>query len=152
MKNNPHRLLLLEFWVPVLICLCIIILYENDILLSGGWHDNKINEYYVAIAMEFITICLIPISLRLFKFRGVRRAFQSSADIALQQWGSVRLAMLTLPMLVNCWLYYQFMNVAFGYMGIIGLLSLCFVYPSKARCTQETIKQETSEKIEQEKK
>lgn len=137
MKTNPHKLLLLEFWIPVLICLCIIILYENDILLSGGWHDNKLNEYYVAIAMELITICLIPISLRLFKFRGIKHALQSSADTALRQ-GSVRLLMLTLPMLVNCWLYYQFMNVAFGYMGIIGLLSLCFVYPSKGRCSQET--------------
>ena len=88
--------------------------------------------------MELITICLIPISLRLFKFHVVKRAFQSSAEAALRKWGSVRLLMLTLPMLVNCWLYYQFMNVAFGYMGIIGLLSLCFVYPSKARCNQET--------------
>ena len=144
MKNNPRRLLLLEFWIPVLVCLCIIVLYENDILLSGGWHDNKLNEYYVAIAMELITICLIPVSLRLFKFQGIKRAFQSSAELALRQWGSVRLLMLTLPMLVNCWLYYQFMNVAFGYMGIIGLLSLCFVYPSKARCNQETSTHEAS--------
>lgn len=138
MKIKSHRLLLLEFWIPLLICLCIIISYENDILLSGGWHEDKLNEYYVAIVMELITICLIPISLRLFKFGIVKRAFQSSADAALQKWGSIRLLMLTLPMLINCWLYYQFMNVAFGYMGIIGLLSLCFVYPSKSRCNQET--------------
>lgn len=136
--NNARRWLLGEFWIPVLLCLGIIILYENDLLLSGGWHDEKMNEYYVAIVMEIVTICLIPISLRLFRFRGVRRAFQSSPASALRQWGSIRLLMLTLPMLVNCWLYYQFMNVAFGYMGIIGLLSLCFVYPSKARCDQES--------------
>ncbi len=145
MKNNPHKLLLFEFWLPVLICLCIIILYENDILLSGGWHGNKMSEYYVAIAMELVTICLIPISLRLFKFRGVKRALQSSAETALGHWGSVRLSMLTLPMLVNCWFYYQFMNVAFGYMGIIGLLSLCFVYPSKVRCAQDVLSDVSSE-------
>ena len=137
MINNLRRMLLLEFWIPVLICLCIIILYENDLLLSGSWHDNKMDEYYVAIVMELVTICLIPLSLRLFKFHRVKQDLQTSEGLMLRKWGSVRLLMLTLPMMVNCWLYYQFMNVAFGYMGIIGLLSLCFVYPSKARCSQE---------------
>jgi hypothetical protein len=40
-------------------------------------------------------------------------------------------------MMVNTWLYYMFMNVAFGYMAIILLLSLMFVYPSKVRCEQD---------------
>ncbi len=151
MINNLRRMLLLEFWIPVLICLCIIILYENDLLLSGSWHDNKIDEYYVAIVMELVTICLIPLSLRLFKFRSVKQDLQTSEGLMLRKWGSVRLLMLTLPMMVNCWLYYQFMNVAFGYMGIIGLLSLCFVYPSKARCSQEEA-EASAEKGENEKK
>lgn len=78
MNHNLRRLLLLEFWIPVLICLCIIILYENDLLLSGNWHENKMDEYYAAIVMELVTICLIPLSLRLFKFHGVKRSIQSS--------------------------------------------------------------------------
>ena len=45
--------------------------------------------------------------------------------------------MLCGPMMLNTWLYYQFMNVAFGYMGIIGLLSLAFVYPTRTRYIQE---------------
>lgn len=150
MINNLRRMLLLEFWIPVLICLCIIILYENDLLLSGSWHDNKMDEYYVAIVMELVTICLIPLSLRLFKFQSVKQDLQASAGLMLRRWGSVRLLMLTLPMMVNCWLYYQFMNVAFGYMGIIGLLSLCFVYPSKTRCSQE-VAEASAEKGENEK-
>ena len=151
MINNLRRMLLLEFWIPVLICLCIIILYENDLLLSGSWHDNKMDEYYVAIVMELVTICLIPLSLRLFKFHRVKQDLQTSEGLMLRKWGSVRLLMLTLPMMVNCWLYYQFMNVAFGYMGIIGLLSLCFVYPSKARCSQEEA-EASAEEGEEEKK
>lgn len=150
MINNLRRMLLLEFWIPVLICLCVIILYENDLLLSGSWHDNKIDEYYVAIVMELVTICLIPLSLRLYKFRSVKQDLQTSEGLMLRKWGSVRLLMLTLPMMVNCWLYYQFMNVAFGYMGIIGLLSLCFVYPSKTRCSQE-VTEASAEKGENEK-
>lgn len=136
--NNSRKLLLVEFWIPIFICSCIIILFENDLLPSGGWLDNKVQEYYVAIAMELITIILIPLSLRLFKFGLVKRQLLSIPTHALVTWGTVRLCMLTLPMMVNCWLYYMFMNVAFGYMGIIGILCLCFVYPSKDRCQLET--------------
>lgn len=87
MKNNPRRLLLLEFWIPILVCLCIIILYENDILLSGGWHDNKLNEYYVAIAMELITICLIPVSLRLFQVPRYQACFSIFCRISFTSVG-----------------------------------------------------------------
>ena len=45
--------------------------------------------------------------------------------------------MLCLPMVANTLLYYIYMNVAFGYMAIILLLSLCFVLPTMARCEAE---------------
>lgn len=133
-----RQILLIEFWAPIIICLAIIIPYENDWLLAGALEDDKIKEYYVAIAMEIITICLIPISLRLFKFKKIKAQLQSSPEKSLRKWATIRLDMLTIPMMVNCVLYYQFMNVAFGYMGIIDLLCLVFVYPSKSRCQQET--------------
>lgn len=133
-----RKLLLIQFWIPIAVCLAIIIPYENDWLLSGSLQSDKVLEYYVAIAMELITICLIPLSLRLFKFRIVRNSLKRNPVSGLKRWGSIRLAMLTIPMMVNAWLYYQFMNVAFGYMGIIGLLSLVFVYPSRTRCESET--------------
>ncbi len=135
--NNSRKLLLVEFWISLFICFCTIILFENALLPSGGWVDNKVQEYYVAIVMELLTITLIPLSLRLFKFGFVKRQLSSSPTHALGTWGSMRLCMLILPMMVNCWLYYMFVNVTFGYMGIIGVLCLCFVYPSKDRCQME---------------
>ncbi|HCC87139.1 MAG TPA: hypothetical protein DEQ17_02590 [Prevotella sp.] len=135
--SNSRKLLLVEFWIPVFICFCVIILFENDLLLSGGWLENKVQEYYVAIVMELLTIMMIPLSLRLFKFGIVRRQLLLSPIHSLVTWGTLRLCMLAVPMMVNCWLYYMFMNVAFGYMGIICVLCLCFVYPSKARCQME---------------
>ncbi len=87
--------------------------------------------------MEVVTICLIPLSLRLFKCKHVTSAIHSDGDKAMLRWGTVRLVMLCMPMVLNTWLYYQFMNVAFGYMGIIGLLSLAFVYPTRTRYIQE---------------
>lgn len=137
--NKTRKILLLEFWVPIVVCLAIIVPYENDWLMVGPLGDDKVLEYHAAIVMELVTICLIPFSLRLFKFKKVKAAFQhTEPQKALQKWGSIRMLMLTVPMMVNCFLYYQFMNVAFGYMGIIGLLCMIFVYPSQTRCKQET--------------
>lgn len=134
--KKTHQLLLVEFWLPTVLCLALVAVYENDWLLPGNFAGDKTAEYYTAIAMELITICLIPLALRLFRFSHVKASVCN--DTGFRLWASLRMALLTLPMMVNTWLYYQFLNTTFGYMGIIGLLSLAFVYPSKARCEQET--------------
>lgn len=137
--EKVRRLLLLEFWLPIAIGILIIVLFENEILLPGKYGDDKVLEYYVAIAMELITICLIPVALRLFKFGKVKASLKENSIDGLKKWGALRLAMLVIPMLLNAILYYAFMNVAFGYMGIIGLLCMVFVYPSKVRCSSEVL-------------
>lgn len=137
MKTTRHYLQA-EFWAPIAVCLAIIVPYENDWLMAGAWESETMREYYLAITMEIITICLIPLSLRLFKFKKVKSSLTASPARSLLRWASARMLMLTVPMMVNCWLYYQFMNVAFGYMGIIGLLCMMFVYPSRTRCEAET--------------
>lgn len=123
--------------MPIAICLVMVVLFENDVLLPGMYAVDKVMEYYVAIAMELVTICLIPISLRLFKFRKVKSSIKEKSFDGLIYWGSCRMYMLVVPMMLNTLLYYLFMNVAFGYMGIIGLLCMVFIYPSKARCKSE---------------
>lgn len=87
--------------------------------------------------MELVTICAIPFALRLLKFGPARRAIAAAPEIGLRRWGIVRLLMISLPMLFNTLFYYQYLNVAFGYMAIIGLLCLVFVFPSETRCRQE---------------
>lgn len=135
--EKVRKILLLEFWLPIVVCLVVIVLFENEVLIPGAYGYNKIADYYVAIAMELLTICLIPLSLRLFKFKKVKSSIKESSCQGLLHWGALRLAMLVIPMMANAVLYYLFMNVAFGYMGIIGLLCLVFVYPSRTRCNAE---------------
>lgn len=135
--KEMRRILLFEFWLTIAISLTLVVLYESEVLLPGDFSNNAAAEYYAAIAMELITICLIPLSLRLLKFKAVSRQIARGGLQGFRLWALVRLSMLSIPMTINCWLYYQFLNTAFGYMGIIGLLSLTFIYPSKARCEQE---------------
>ncbi len=134
--SRIQKILLLEFWVPIVICLLLVVLYETEILLSGGMAADKPSEYYYAITMELLTICLIPFALRLFKFEYVKRQLERKADAALLYWGTIRIDMLVIPMIANTYLYYQFLHVAFGYLAIIDLISMLLIYPSKLRCEQ----------------
>ena len=120
------------------ISLLLVLLYETDIFLSGSSTDNKSAEFLTVTFMEMLTICLIPLSLRLFKFKHIHRQLTTGKASKLLVWGTLRMVMLCLPMMVNTLLYYLFMNVAFGYMALIGLISLTFIYRNMQRCISET--------------
>ena len=84
------------------------------------------------------TILVIPMALKLFSLKAIRRKLLTEKGDALLFWGTTRINMLCLPMLINTFMYYQTMSPAFGYMAIILVLCLFFVYPSIGRCIEET--------------
>lgn len=133
---NPNRLKL-TFWAPIAICGVMVACFESGALMEGGYVGDKQLEYYCALVMELLTICLIPLALRLFRLKPVERAIRSNPTRQLAVWRSVRFCLLAIPMMVNVFMYYQFVHPSFGYMAIIGLLTMAFVYPSEARCQAE---------------
>lgn len=140
LKQVQHRLMI-EFWLPIVISLSIICLFETETLIPGVWAADSTKEFIFLYIMELATIGVIPLALRLFKLKKIRNKFQDkSLDIlkTLLHWGSVRLNMLTMPLMINIILYYLFMKVAFGYMAIILFLCLFFVFPTMERCVEET--------------
>lgn len=137
LMKDVLKLLPLVYWLPIGVSLLMVALYENEILLPGGLEVDKRLDFLVATAMECLTICCIPVALRLFKFAVPKRALKRGAE-GYVRWAVVRLVLIVVPMTVNTWLYYQFMNVAFGYMAIIGMLSLLMVYPTRTRYLHET--------------
>jgi hypothetical protein len=137
------KILKWEFYSTVVIALVMIIIFENDILISGAYACDKTSEFFAATVMEILTICAIPLALRLFKFKSVHNSIvadEAKAASKLLSWASLRMGLLCIPLIVNALLYYLYMNVAFGYMGIILFLSLFFIYPSKQRCLDEVVK------------
>ena len=131
------KLLLLIYWLSAGICVLLVVVYENEILLPGWLAVDRQYDFLAATIMECLTICCIPVAFRLFKFAAVKRVITRNAE-SYVRWASVRLALFVVPMMVNTWLYYQFMNVAFGYMAIIGMLCLLLVYPTRTRYLSET--------------
>ena len=124
------------FLTAIAVGLVIVVLFENDLLPCGIMiSDDKSVEFVVATIMELLAICVIPVALKLFRFKRISKLLTSAE--ALSKWGTIRLLMLCVPMIVNTVFYYMFMNVAFGYMGIIIFLCLFFVVPTKERCRSE---------------
>lgn len=137
--KRVKNILAAEMLASLLVSLIIIVLYESGTLLAGYLQDNANAEFLSVTCMEIVTICMIPLSLKMFKWKKVSASLKNDDGRALIKWGTLRMAMICIPMMLNTLFYYLFgFNVAFGYMGIIGLICLAFIYPSTSRCVNET--------------
>ena len=135
--EKVRKRLLAEFLVPIIFCLVIVVLGEFNVFPTGVLTGNTQVEFVLLAAMEIITICMIPLALRLFRFGKIHSQLVEQRERGLQKWGTIRLEMLTVPMVVNTLLYYLTMNAAFGYLAIILFLCMFFVVPTKERCNAE---------------
>ena len=136
--KKTSNILKAELWIFVIFCVVVVVAYENDFLLSGALTGDAGADFIATTVMELLTICLIPVAMRLFRFQTIRNRITRGGDSSRLLWSSLRLLMLCVPMAVNTLFYYWFgYKVAFGYMAIIGLVCLGFVYPTVSRCKAE---------------
>lgn len=129
---------MVNFFFVLFVCLLLVALYEAEILTPLEMGSDETLVFGILTLMELLTIVVIPLSLKLFSLKAIHRRLVAHKGDALLPWGTARLNMLCLPMLVNTFMYYQTMSPAFGYMAIILFLCLFFVYPSIGRCVAET--------------
>ena len=129
---------MINFWLVLSVTLVLVALYECEVLLPSAIEMDSRSVFVWQVLLEILTIVLIPLALKLFSFKTIRRKLVNGKAASLLPWGTARINMLCLPMLVNTILYYQTLSPAFGYMAIILLLCLFFVYPSLSRCYAET--------------
>ena len=137
MKSISKRLVVIYMSLAA-IALAIIILYETDILEAGVMEEQKQLEFILTAMMELISLGAAFMGLRLFKFKTVHNDLVNRQEPAMWKWGVIRLLILEVPMVINTLLYYIFMNTTFGYLAVMLLLCLPFVFPSVNRCLAET--------------
>ena len=134
-----QRILSINFWFLLLMTLLLVVLYETELLLPGNFVGDRNFVFFMQVVMEFVTIAVIPVALKLFSLKTIHRKLVEQKESALLFWGTARINLLCLPMLINTFMYYQAaLSPAFGYMAIILFLSSFFVYPSMSRCLAET--------------
>lgn len=131
------------FFCSIAVALIIVILFETELILPGSLALNTRQCFVVATIMELLTIVIIPFSLRLFKFKKINSLLTDEDQRwdNLLSYGTTRILMLSVPMIVNTLCYYLFMSTAFAYLAIILFLCMFFVYPSVDKCVAETTKQ-----------
>lgn len=137
--KQTQTILKLQFWTDLTVTAVMAVLFETEVLSTGllaGLSPNT--ELVVTTLVELLSLLLIPVSLKMFKFKPVRQDLVQRKEQALRKWGVVRLGVLFSVLFVNTLLYYIYMNTAFGYLATITLLCLPFVYPSRDRCLTET--------------
>lgn len=122
----------------VALALVFIVLFETDVLPTGIKADDKQSDFVLTALMEIISLGAAFLGLRLFKFKPVHNDLVNRKDTAMWKWGMTRLIILEAPMVINTLLYYIYMNTTYGYLGIMLLLCLPFVFPSAGRCLAET--------------
>ena len=136
--KRTHKVLMAEALAFILLSVLVAIVFESNLLVPGMLTVNAEVMYNVMMFMELVTICAIPVALKMFSIKFIRRRLSAEGSTALLKWGMLRILLIGLPMLVNTISYYLFMSVAFAYMAGIGLLCFSFIYPSKDRCMDET--------------
>lgn len=137
MERVKNILLIIYINTFVMAALFIIVGEVDVFQVVGTLADDKNCEFVVTTVMELITICAIPLALRMMKFGPVRRIVRKESVDGYQKVAVIRLAILEFVVIVNILFYYFFMNVAFAYMSIIGAISLAFVTPTLQRCMAE---------------
>ena len=137
MKSISKRLVVIYMSLAA-IALAIIILYETNILEAGVMEEQKQSEFILTALMELISLGAAFLGLRLFKFKAVLQELVNLKETAMWKWGVIRLLILEVPMVVDTLLYYWYMNTTFGYLAVMLLLCLPFVFPSLNRCLAET--------------
>ena len=116
----------------------IVCIYETEVVVPGLLATDKQSEFLLTFLMELMTLGCAFLALRLFKFEKIHQELISDKAVALRKWGAIRLVLLLFPLWADTLLYYLYMNTTFGYLGIILVLCLPFVYPSESRCEAET--------------
>ena len=135
--KRTKKILQLLFWLPIAAALIVVAVFETNVILPGTLAGNEVTEYYVTMALELLTVAGLPLSLRLFKFPAVIRNLQTDKS-RYTGFASLRLCVVSGLMLANTFLYYLFMQTTFGYLAIICLITMAFVFPSARRCKTES--------------
>lgn len=141
MKSISRKLTFIYLFLAAL-TLVVILLYEMDVLETGVMEEEKQSDFILTAVMELVSLGAAFLGLRLFKFKAVHHDLVSHKEPAMQKWGVIRLLILEVPMLIDTLLYYLYMNTTFGYLAIMLLLCLPFVFPSLNRCLAETSEEE----------
>jgi len=137
--KKTRNLLMAIFSGSLLLAAILYILGEFLHVDMGIFAEATRQQRFVcSTVMILLTISLLPLSLRLFKFKRISNDLQQRKAPALARWGTLRLSIMGALLVVNTFLYYAFeLEASYGYLAVVTLLCMPFVIPTMNRCKEE---------------
>ena len=134
---NPILRLQAEYILAITMAIAIAVVYETGLVDEGQLAGIQPLTYWLDILGVVLVLVLVPMALKLMSFNNVKRRIHDSID-SYVRWSEVRLAMLTVPLLVNISQYYVLgTDVTCGYLALIVLVAFLFIWPSHSRAQYE---------------
>lgn len=141
------RILKAEYALMWVLTVLLAALYECDILPQGLFAGDAQMEYIMQVTSILLTICLIPLSLRLFNLSLTRHIAALPLKNALKsyrRWSEIRIALLTVASLASLSAYYWTMDTT-GLLCIgMTVIASLFCVPGKERLLSELNLSDTS--------
>ena len=109
-------------------------------LEEGIYAGDAQMEYIFQSVCILLTICLIPLALRLFNLNLVKRIKELPLQEALKSyriWGDVRLSLLFAPVMLGLTFYYLTLNTTGLFCACMALIASLFCVPSENRIINE---------------
>lgn len=129
-----------EYALLWIVTLCLIPLYETNILEQGVYAGDERMSYILHTVGILLAVGLIPLALKLFSLSLVTRISQLSIDEALKsyrKWSEVRLGLLLIPAVLNLSFYYITLNTTGIFCASMALLASLFCVPDKNKLLKE---------------
>ncbi len=125
------------FWVGAL---CLIPLYESNLLQEGIYAGDKLMEYILYTIGILLSVIFIPLALKLFSVSLNKRLPNLSIDEALKsykKWSEIRLALLFIPTILNISFYYMTMQTTGLLCASMSLVASLFCVPNRNKIVTE---------------
>ena len=136
-RNILMTLYCLLLLIPAVIYFCGEFL-EVDMAVFTSEADKPVN-YLLQMIMIMLVLTLMPLSLYMFKFKRIHSSLIATPAASLLKWGTIRILVLGSLLLSNTILYYVYgFESAFGYLAVMVMLSMPFIWPTMSRCKAET--------------
>lgn len=102
-------------------------------------HDGRLC-YVLQTATVLLTLCLIPVSLKMFGMALEKRVRPLPLPEALRsylRWSEIRLAMLAVVVMIGLTVYHSTLSSIGGLCALVGLLATLFCLPGEERLRSE---------------
>lgn len=132
--EKVSKILQIQFWTGIALSLLLVVAFETELLPSGILSDKEFAEVMLLFILEPLSLAAIFGALFLFRIRKVDADLKRRKEAAVLSWGTLRTSLLTVPLVTDTLLYYLFMNTSFGYLAIMVVLAMFFIYPNLSRC------------------